>query len=72
MRTKPTCTSHTPISKVPYGKEGYTRTNLTSVCNQIVNAGRSCDAQCSLAFTNFITKKGEIYEKPRRKPIEDS
>ncbi len=56
----------------PRGKEGYTRTNLTSVCNQIVNAGRSCDAQCSLAFTNFITKKGEIYEKPRRKPIEDS
>ena len=46
--------------------------NMTSVCNQIVNAGRSCDAHCSLAFTNFITKKGEIYEKPRRNLSKDS
>ena len=56
----------------PRGKEGCTRTNLTSVCNQIVNAGRSCDAHCSLAFTNFITKKGEIYEKLRRNLSKDS
>ena len=39
---------------------------------RIVNAGRSCDAHCSLAFTNFITKKGEIYEKLRRNLSKDS
>jgi len=70
MRTKPLTYITTHL--FPRGKEGYTRTELTSVCNQIVKTGRSCYAHCSLAFTNFITKKGEIYEKLRRNLSKDS
>lgn len=56
----------------PREKRVAPKQEVTSVCNHIVKQGRTLYEQCSLAFTNFITKKGEIYEKPRRNLSKDS